>query len=202
MFSDPAGVADDELLSRILAGEEDAFAALVARYQRPLLRLARTFVRDGSLAEDVVQDTWMGFLRGIEKFEGRSAFKTWLFRILANRARSRAVREARYVPLDRDDQGSPLADRFDGSGGWRMPPLEWPITPERSLLSAEVRTLVGEALGALPARQRAVVDLRDVQGLGPAEVCNILGLTETNQRVLLHRGRTRIRAALAARLER
>jgi RNA polymerase sigma-70 factor, ECF subfamily len=201
VFPDPVGLADDELLSRIRAGEEDAFAALVARYQRPLLRLARTFVRDGSLAEDVVQDTWMGFLRGIERFEGRSAFKTWLFRILANRARSRAVREARYVPLDQDDQASPLADRFDGSGGWRLPPAEWRITPERSLLSAEVGTLVEEALGTLPAGQRAVVDLRDVQGLDPAEVCNILGLTETNQRVLLHRGRTRIRAALAARLE-
>jgi RNA polymerase sigma-70 factor (ECF subfamily) len=185
----------------VRAGKEDAVAALVSRYHGPLLRLARNFVRDASLAEDVVQDTWIGFLRGIEKFEGRLSFRTWLFRVLANRARSRAVRESRYVPLEQDDGGNPLANRFEADGTWRMPPQEWRVTPERSALSGEIRTLLEEALAALPAGQRAVVDLRDVQGLDSAEVCNILGLSETNQRVLLHRGRTRVRAALAAHLE-
>lgn len=202
MSSELSLPTDDELVRQILAGEEEAFTTLVHRYQRQLLRLARHFVRDASLAEDVVQDTWMGFLRGIEKFEGRSAFKTWLFRVLANRARSRAVREARYVPIEVEDETSPLTESFDGTGGWRVPPAEWRITPERLVLSAEVRRFFEEALDGLPPGQRAVIDLRDVQGLEPAEVCNILGLSETNQRVLLHRGRTRIRAAMAARLER
>jgi RNA polymerase sigma-70 factor (ECF subfamily) len=201
MPTDWTEASDDVLVASVLAGQDAAFAALVTRYQGPLLRLARNFVRDTSLAEDVVQDTWIGLLRGVEKFEGRSTFKTWLFRVLANRARSRAVREARYVPLDQDHDDGPLADRFDAGGTWRMPPQEWRITPERTLLSGEVRALVEEALAALPAGQRAVVDLRDIQGLDSSEVCNILGLSETNQRVLLHRGRTRVRAALAARLE-
>ena len=201
MTPNHAGLADNELVTRILAGESEAFLILVRRYQGPLLRLARLFVRDAATAEDVVQDTWIGFIRGMEKFEGRSTFKTWLFRILANRARSRAVHEARYVPLDQGDDANPLADQFDKEGRWRTPPQEWRVTPERALLSAEVRACVEEALAALPPGQRAVVDLRDVQGLDSAEVCNILGLSETNQRVLLHRGRTRIRAALAARLE-
>lgn len=203
MSSVSSGHADDELVTQVLAGQEDAFAALVCRYQNPLLRLARHFVRDSQTAEDVVQDTWMGFLRGIERFEGRSTFKTWLYRVLANRARTRAVREARYVPLEPEDGGGSdhSPDQFDRAGAWRTPPRDWRITPERITLSAEVRVLLKEALAGLPEGQRAVVDLRDVQGLDAGEVCNILGLTETNQRVLLHRGRTRIRAALSARLE-
>ena len=122
MPTDWTEASDDVLVASVLAGQDAAFAALVTRYQGPLLRLARNFVRDTSLAEDVVQDTWIGLLRGVEKFEGRSTFKTWLFRVLANRARSRAVREARYVPLDQDHDDGPLADRFDAGGTWRMPP--------------------------------------------------------------------------------
>jgi RNA polymerase sigma-70 factor (ECF subfamily) len=148
--------ADEELLAKVLAGDADAFSVLVARYQRPLLRLARVFVRDAATAEDAVQDTWIGCLRGLERFEGRSAFKTWLFRVLANRARSRAVNEARYVPLDHGDDVDPLRDRFDDRGSWRTPPQEWRLTPERALLSAEVRTLVEEALAALWWAARAV----------------------------------------------
>lgn len=191
---------DDLLVARVLGGDEDAFVALVDRYQKSLLRLARTFVRDDSLAEDVVQDTWMGFLRGIERFEGRSAFRTWLFRILTNRAKSRGVREARYVPMD-DSEEVPSADDFDSHGAWRLPPREWRITPERLLLSDEAAGFIQEALAGLPPQQRLVVELRDMEQLDAAEVCNVLGITETNQRVLLHRGRTRMRAALAVRLE-
>ncbi len=192
---------DEALVARALEGEEDAFVALVDRYQRPLLRLARSYVRDDRLAEDVVQDTWIGLLRGLEKFEGRAAFRTWLYRVLANRARSRAAKEARYVFMDPQDETSPIADRFEPSGFWRTPPREWNPTPERLLLSDEIRAVVESALEALPHAQRVVVELRDLEGLEASEVCNVLGISETNQRVLLHRGRTKVRAALAARLE-
>ena len=197
--ADPA--TDEALVARALDGEEDAFVALVNRYQRPLLRLARNYVRDDRLAEDVVQDTWIGLLRGIEKFEGRAAFRTWLYRVLANRAKTRASKEARYVFLDPQDETSPIADRFEPSGFWRAPPQEWNLTPERLLLSDEIRAVLESALEALPPAQRAVVELRDLEGLEASEVCNVLGISETNQRVLLHRGRTKVRAALAARLE-
>ncbi|MCC7241512.1 MAG: RNA polymerase sigma factor [Acidobacteria bacterium] len=193
--------SDEALVAQVLAGDEDAFIPLMARYQRSLLRLARNYVRDAALAEDVVQDTWMGFLRGIEKFEGRSTFKTWLFRVLANRAKSRAVKEARYVPMADEGDPAPDGDAFDPAGGWRVPPREWKVTPERLLLSTELLDLVHEALSGLPSSQRTVVSLRDLEDLDADEVCNILGISETNQRVLLHRGRTKLRAALAARLE-
>jgi RNA polymerase sigma-70 factor (ECF subfamily) len=195
------GQADDALVARLLGGDEDAFVALVGRYERSLHRVARTFVKDDSLAEDVVQETWIGLLRGIHKFEGRASFKTWLFRVLANRARTRAVREARYVPIDQTDEPSTVDGQFEPDGRWRVPPREWQITPERLLLSDEVRELVDGTLAELPATQRAVVELRDVEGLDGAEVCNILGISETNQRVLLHRGRTKLRVALAGKLE-
>lgn len=191
---------DDALLKRFLEGDEDAFVFLVRRYQRPLLRVARTFVRDDRLAEDVVQETWIGLLRGINRFEGRASFKTWLFRVLANRARTRAVREARYVLVDQHDDAF-FDDQFDAAGRWRIPPPAWMIDPERLALSTEVRERLELTLAGLPPAQRAVVELRDVQGLDGRDVCNILDLTETNQRVLLHRGRTRLRVALAALLE-
>jgi RNA polymerase sigma-70 factor (ECF subfamily) len=200
----PELATDEELVARTLEGEEDAFVLLVARHQQSLLRLARTYLRDAALAEDVVQDTWIGFLRGIEKFEGRARFRTWLHRVLANRARSRASKEARYVLLDPEgpeDKDAPIRDRFDATGHWRHPPRDWKLTPERLLLSQEIQAVLERALEELPPAQRAVVELRDVEGLEAAEVCNVLGISETNQRVLLHRGRTKIRAALAARLE-
>jgi RNA polymerase sigma-70 factor (ECF subfamily) len=199
----PAQAADEELVARSLAGEEDAFVLLVRRHQRSLLGLARSFVRDSSLAEDVVQDTWIAVLQGAEKFEGRARFRTWLYRVLANRAKSRAVKESRYVPLDGEPsvEASPVADRFDAKGYWRDRPREWNLTPERLLLSKEIRDVLENALDSLPPAQRAVVELRDVAGLEAAEACNVLGISETNQRVLLHRGRARVRAALAGRLE-
>jgi RNA polymerase sigma-70 factor (ECF subfamily) len=192
---------DLELVDCVLRGREEAFVALVERYQGTLLRIARTYVRDDALAEDVVQDTWIGFLKGIHRFEGRSSFRTWLFRVLSNRARTRAVREARYVPMDEDGDAHDQDGRFTEAGAWRVPPREWRITPERLALSDEVRCIVLDALAALPANQRSVVELRDLQGLAASEVRTILGLTDAHQRVLLHRGRTKVRAALAAQLE-
>jgi RNA polymerase sigma-70 factor (ECF subfamily) len=195
------GQADEALLARILEGDEDAFVSLVNRYERALHRVARTFVKDDGLAEDVVQETWMGLVRGAHRFEGRASFKTWLFRVLANRARTRAVREAKYTPLAQSDESSAFDGQFEPDGRWRVPPQEWRITPERLLLSEEIRDLVDATLTQLPPNQRAVVELRDVEELEGHEVCNILGISETNQRVLLHRGRARLRSALAARLE-
>jgi RNA polymerase sigma-70 factor (ECF subfamily) len=200
-MTESSAPTDDQLVGRVLTGDEDAFVALVDRYQGRLLRLARTYVRDEGTAEDVVQDTWIGFLRGIERFEGRSEFRTWLFRVLSNRAKTRAVKEARYVPLEQDDDGSSIDDKFDPKGGWRAPPPAWTVTPERMALSDEIRGVVNDTLAAMPAGQRAVVTLRDLEGLDSRDVCNILDISGTNQRVLLHRGRTRIRAALAAHLE-
>lgn len=194
---------DDALLDRALAGDEDAFVVLVERYQTSLLRFARGFVRQASQAEDVVQDAWMGVLRGLDRFERRSSFKTWLFRIVANRARTKAVRDARYVGLDiaGDDAASSAGDdNFTPSGRLKAPPAEWSMTPERLLQSTEAKRLVESALADLPEAQRLVVTLRDVEGLDADTVCNVLGITETNQRVLLHRGRTKVRAALAAQL--
>ncbi len=194
-------LSDDVLLDRALTGDEDAFVFLVERYQGALLRFARGFVRQPSQAEDVVQEAWMGVLRGMERFERRSSFKTWLFRIVANRARTKAVRDARYVALEMegDDETAP-DDRFTSSGRLKSPPPEWSMTPERLLQSTEARALVIAALADLPETQRLVVTLRDVEGLDAEAVCNILDITETNQRVLLHRGRTKLRAALAAKL--
>lgn len=196
-------LTDDVLLDRALTGDEDAFVCLVDRYQGSLLRFARGFVRQPSQAEDVVQDAWMGVVRGMERFERRSSFKTWLFRIVANRARTKAVRDARYVTLEMDGDDETAHgpdDHFTASGRLKAPPPKWAMTPERLLQSTEARALVLAALAELPAAQRTVVTLRDVEGLDPEAVCNILDITETNQRVLLHRGRTKVRAALAAQL--
>jgi len=197
----PSASPEDRLLDRALAGDESAFVELVDLYHAPLLRFARTFVRQPAQAEDVVQDAWVGVLRGLERFERRSSFKTWLFRIVANRARTRAVREQRYVQFEINDDGSDASDNFTPEGKLKVPPKEWQMTPERLLLSVETRALVDRALEDLPDNQRVVVTLRDIEGLDAADVCNVLGIAETNQRVLLHRGRTKMRAALAAALE-
>lgn len=196
-------LSDEVLLDQALAGDEDAFVALVERYQAALLRFARTFVRQPSQAEDVVQDAWLGVVKGLERFERRSSFKTWLFRIVANRARTKAVRDARYVALEieGDEATAPAQDdHFTPAGRLKAPPREWAMTPERLVQSREARTLVEAALAGLPAAQRTVVTLRDIEGLDAEAVCNIMDISETNQRVLLHRGRTKVRAALAAHL--
>ncbi len=197
-----AGLDDAGLVSRVLAGDRTSFAGLVRRHGGALLRFARVFVRDEAVAEEVVQDTWMAVLEGLDEFEGRASFKTWLFRILANRARTRAVREGRSVPfsaLERAEDGESAVEpeRFDAAGMWRDPPVAWTDeTPERLALAAESRAVMEAAVAALPPVQRAVLVLRDEDGLETEEICNLLGLTVTNQRVLLHRARTRVRQAL------
>ena len=199
-----ADLPDPELVRRVQSGDRAAFGGLVRRHGGALLRFARLYVREEALAEEVVQETWMAALEGIDGFEGRASFKTWLVRILANRARTRAVREGRSVPFSalagaEADPGGVDPGRFDEAGMWRDPPAAWTDeTPERLALEAETRGVLERAVAALPPSQRAVLVLRDEEGLETEEICNLLGLTVTNQRVLLHRARTRVREAIEA----
>ncbi len=194
---------DGVFVRRLLAGDEAAFREIVGRYQAPLLRLALTFVSDRAVAEEVVQDAWLGVLQGLRAFEGRSSLKTWIFRILINRAKSRGVREGRMLRFSSltdphaDPEPAVEPGRFTDAGMWREPPVPWADeTPEKLLLRAEVRQLIEEAIGELPPQQRVVLTLRDVTGLDAEEVCNVLEISETNQRVLLHRARSKVRRAL------
>src|SRR5688572_4225980 len=158
-----------------------------------MLRLARTMVPSQAVAEEVVQDTWLGVVRGVETFEGRSSLRTWLFRILVNRARSTGVREHRITSADPEV----LADRFDRGGAWASPPDPWVDQADDRLDARELAGRVSACLDRLPDGQRQVVVLRDVEGLGAPEVGAVLGITDGNQRVLLHRGRTAVRQLLA-----
>lgn len=195
----PAALRDDDLVQKLLDGDEASFRALVTRLQPLLLRLARTYVRSDAIAEEVVQDTWLAVLEGLPGFAGRSSLKTWIVHILINRARTRGTREARVVPLSslaKDDDSAPSADNFNESGGWRSAPE--PISPERLLDNKESRALVEAAVAELPEQQRLVIELRDIAGLESEEVCELLKLSANNQRVLLHRARDKVRAALLA----
>lgn len=207
MSSETGAATDDAVLERLLAGDEAAFSELVRAHHASLLRLALTFVSDHGAAEEVVQDTWLGVLKGLKSFEGRASLKTWIFRILVNRARTRGARDGRMVNFsaleDPEDEGMTLLDRFSAEGRWEHPPAMWhEQNPEDLLLKGETLNCLEDAIASLAPNQRAVVTLRDVNGLDAQEVCNILGITETNQRVLLHRGRTRVRAALENHLKR
>ncbi len=181
------------------AGDESAFVLLVARHHVAMQRLARSFVSSNAIAEEVVQDTWMGVLRGIGDFAGHSTFRTWLMSILVNRARSTGVREHRSVAVG--DAG-PVVDssRFDASGAWMSPPQHWVEDSDDRLAAASLANPIQAALGELPPRQRQVVILRDVDGLSGPEVCEVLEISEANQRVLLHRGRSHLRQALETEL--
>jgi RNA polymerase sigma-70 factor (ECF subfamily) len=192
---------DAELVARLRAGEEQAFVALAARHHAAMLRLARTYVASQAIAEEVVQDTWLAVLRGLGGFAGRSSFRTWLLAILVNRARSTGVREHRSVAVG--DAG-PVVDRsrFDTSGAWMSPPQHWVEDSDDRMLAEGVAERIQSVLQDLPERQREVVVLRDVDGLSGQEVCEVLQISEANQRVLLHRGRSRLRAALEAELGR
>jgi RNA polymerase sigma-70 factor, ECF subfamily len=189
------------LVQALAAGDERAFNEVVGRYHRSLVRLARNYVRSDAIAEEVAQDAWCAVVTGIERFEGRSSFKTWLFSIVVNKARTRAERERRTTPFSAvaspDEDGSPLPieDRFAPDGAWSSPPRPWE-DPERRAVSLELRDALREALDELPERQRLVVTLRDVEGLESEEACRLLDLSPGNERVLLHRGRSRLRAAL------
>jgi RNA polymerase sigma-70 factor, ECF subfamily len=191
------------LLARLRGGDRAAFAALVGRHGAALLRFALTFVRDRSVAEEVVQDTWMAALDSLDGFEGRSSLRTWLFQIAANRARTRFAREGRSVAFSAlgsagpGGERAPGADDFDAAGGWREPPGRWSEeSPERLALGRETQAAIEAAIAGLPEAQRAVITLRDVDGLETEEICSLLGITVTNQRVLLHRARMRVREAL------
>jgi RNA polymerase sigma-70 factor (ECF subfamily) len=191
--------SDADLLARLRAGDEGAFVSLVERYNGSLLRLARTYVPSDAVAEEAVQDTWMGVVRGVDRFEGRSSLKTWLFRILVNRARTAGVREPRSVGLD-DHEPAVDPARFDGTGAWAQPLQPWETDADDRLVAATWSKALAAALDALPPRQREIVVLRDVEGLPSDDVCSVLGITEGNQRVLLHRGRSRLRSMLEADL--
>jgi RNA polymerase sigma-70 factor, ECF subfamily len=197
------GSADGlDLVASLKAGDEQAFAALVDGWSGWMLRLAREHVASHAIAEEVVQETWLAVLRGLDGFRGEASLRTWVYRILANQAKRRGVREQRTIPfasLTSDDEG-PTVDpaRFRGPedqypGGWRTFPEEW---PEQMTLTREVHEVVAAALTDLPDRQRAVVALRDLDGLTSEEVCDLLDISAGNQRVLLHRGRAAVRAHL------
>ena len=186
---------DAELTQRLRAGDEQAFVLLVRRYHDPMLRLACSFVPSLAVAEEVVQDTWMGVLRGLGGFEGRSSFRTWLFRILVNRARTAGARERRSVAVG---SGGPAVDgsRFDSAGSWSDPPEHWTEAIDDRLYAGKLADRIRSAIVELPPRQREVVTLRDVEGMSSSEVCLVLDISEGNQRVLLHRGRSRVRQVL------
>jgi RNA polymerase sigma-70 factor, ECF subfamily len=197
---------DADLVSQLRAGDESAIAQLVDEWSPTMLRVARSFVDSPQSAEDVVQDTWLGMLSGLAKFEGRSSLRTWAFSILVKRARTRGAREARtltWSPLD-SREGPTVEDRFASSGGehpshWTSidVPSRWDTVPENVALSREVLHQLDRALSALPPRQRKVVTMRDVCGMTPPEVCATLNISPQNQRVLLHRARAVLRGALA-----
>jgi RNA polymerase sigma-70 factor (ECF subfamily) len=190
---------DDELLKSLRAGDEEAFVTLVGRHNLYMLRIARSFVPNSAVAEEVVQDTWMAVVRGIENFEGRSSLRSWLVRILVNRARSTGAREHRSEPVS-THQASVDACRFDEGGRWISPPQHFAQDVEDRVSATELSQRIRSSLDGLPARQRQVVTLRDVEGLDSKEVCDLLDISEGNQRILLHRGRSRLREELEAEL--
>src|SRR5580693_815014 len=191
--------SDGELLGRLRSGDERAFVGLVERYHEPMLRLAASFVPSRAVAEEVVQDTWLAVLRGLAGFEGRSSLKTWLFSILMNRARSAGVRESRSFPVA--DAGPVVdASRFGLGGAWVSPPEHWIEEAESRVDALKLSGLLRGAIDGLPVRQLEVVLLRDVEGLTSTEVCSVLSISEANQRVLLHRGRGKLRQVLESEL--
>ena len=200
---------DDAIVAGVRSGDEAVFAQLLDDWSRSMLLLARTFVSTEASAEEVVQDTWLAVIRGIDRFEGRSSLRTWVYRILVNTAKKRGVRERRTVPwssLADDDHGPTVdpalfRDADDHyAGGWRSFPLAWPSC-EGAVLAGEVRARIRAAIDALPDRQRVVITLRDVLGHTSREVCEMLEISGANQRVLLHRARAAVRGQLAPYLE-
>jgi RNA polymerase sigma-70 factor (ECF subfamily) len=196
-----AAMTEEQLLDALRGGDEQAFGHLVSCHNAAMLRLARNYVSCAATAEEVVQETWMGVLNGIHGFRGGSSLKTWIYRILINRAMSRGKRDKRIVPFsslmpaaEGADEGS-LSDRFLPDGHWATPPRPFDAPADRMAL-LEFRARLREALVHLPERQQIVVTLRDVEGLSADEVCDLLHISAENQRVLLHRGRTRLRQAL------
>jgi RNA polymerase sigma-70 factor (ECF subfamily) len=197
---DVTGGSEKELVARLRAGDEVAFAALVDELHAPLLALARTFTSSSALAEDVVQETWLAVIRGLPRFEERSAIRTWIYGILVRRARTLAVRDARQSAGETNGRPGPDEEWRPGRGRrglWVQNPVPWALDDPASILEGEeALQVVARALDELPEAQRRVVRLRDVEGLPAQDVCNILHVSDTNQRVLLHRGRAAVRRAL------
>jgi RNA polymerase sigma-70 factor (ECF subfamily) len=206
----PTAASDPDELGALRAGDEAAYLALVRRHNASMVRVAQIYVGSRAVAEEVAQEAWVAVLNGLDRFEGRSSLKTWLFRIVTNLAKTRAVREGRTIPFSalRTPENVPepavepgrfrAADDPRWPGHWAVKPQEW---PEERLLAGETLAVVAAAIEALPANQRAVITLRDVEGWSSDEVCNALELSETNQRVLLHRARAKVRKALEGHLD-
>ncbi len=192
------GLEETRLVEALRNRDEQAFEQLIRMYQSALVRVAQMYVSSRAIAEDVVQESWLAVLNGIDRFEGRSSLKTWIFRIVANRAKTRGQREARSRPFSSlEPEASVDPERFVARRNGRRRPQSW---PEEELLGTETLRVIGDAIESLPPSQRAVITLRDVQGWSAEEVRNALELSETNERVLLHRARAKVRAALEAYL--
>lgn len=205
----PASEADLALVARLRTRDQAAFSELIDHYHGAMLRLAMMFVPSQAVAEEVLQETWLGVIKGLNRFEGRSSLKTWIFRILTNRAKTRGAREHRTVPFsafadaDQDPEPAVEAARFKPNGMWGVPPRRWQDdTAEATLINHQTIEHLRAVIETLPTNQRAVVTLRDIDGLDSAEVCNVLEISETNQRVLLHRARSKLRASLEEFMER
>jgi RNA polymerase sigma-70 factor, ECF subfamily len=208
--ADTAEAADEEIVARLRDGDESAFMELIDRYGATMLRVAQMYVKDRASAEEVVQETWLAVLNGIDRFEGRSSLKTWLFRILTNRAKTRGERDGRMVPFSalagtetESDEPSVDPDRFlgqgsDTPGAWAAPPRAW---PQDRVLARETLGVIESAIDKLPDAQREVIRLRDMEGWTPMEVADALEISDGNQRVLLHRARAKVRAELERYLD-
>ncbi len=211
--AEAAAAEDRRLVAGLRAGDEAVYAELLRRWHPAMLRVARMYVRDRAVAEEVVQETWLAVLQGIDRFEGRSSLKTWVFRILTNRAKTRGGREARSVPFSalsgEDEAGEPAVpeERFLSAedprapNGWATPPRSWARLPEERLEARETMDCIRMAIADLPDAQRTVIALRDIEGWSAAEVAAALEITDANQRVLLHRARSKVRMACEAELE-
>jgi RNA polymerase sigma-70 factor (ECF subfamily) len=206
-------LSERDLCAALRRGDEAAFASVVGLYHAPLRRLALSYVRSAAVADEVVQETWLAVIRGIHSFEERSSLKTWIFRILANTAKTRAERENRTVPLSAlspddadDDEPSVDPNRFFDQqharwpGHWASPPARWEELPEEHLSGRATLDALKAAIEQLPSKQRQVIVLRDIEGWEADEVCDLLELSDANQRVLLHRARSQVRQALEEQL--
>jgi RNA polymerase sigma-70 factor (ECF subfamily) len=205
-----AAANEAALLARLRAGDEQAFEGVVTRFYPSMLTVARGFVRSRSVAEEVVQEAWVAVLNGLDRFEGRSSLRTWVLRIVANTAQTRGIREARVVPVSslqsEGEEPTVEPERFRGAGDpfpghWWSYPTDWRTVPESKLLSQETLDIVKAAIDELPGPQRAVITMRDVAGCDSEDVCELLEISEGNQRVLLHRARARVRTALERHLD-
>jgi RNA polymerase sigma-70 factor (ECF subfamily) len=208
---DAAAAEESELVAKLRAGDERAFTALVETHHRKMIAVARSYVKTQAVAEEVVQESWLAVLKGLDGFEGRSSLSTWILRILMNKAMTRGGREARSVPfssLAADDQPEPAVEpvRFRPAGqplagNWSSFPTDWSTLPEEKLLGRETLEVVKRRIEGLPEAQRTVITMRDVAGCSAQEVCDVLEISAANQRVLLHRARSKVRAAIERHLD-